>query len=192
MKQTLTAALVGGVILWVWGFLAWVVLPLHTSSMHRIANEDAVIEAMRPAMDAKGVYVFPSMPEDRMNQAAMDAWTQKYQRGPKGMIVYDPQGSDPMMPSQMIAGLIIFILTAFIAAWFLARSTAAASSYFSRVIFCGMLGIFVSFATHLTAWNWMGYPLDFTTAMAVDAIVGWLLAGLGIAAIMKTPKMETS
>ena len=192
MKKTIIGGVVGGIVLWVWGFLAWVILPLHTPAMRNIMNEDAVIGSMRSALDVKSVYVFPAMPADRSNQEAMDAWTQKYRRGPTGMIIYDPAGSDPMMPAQMIVGLVIFILSAFLASWFLSRSTAAASSYLTRVIYCGMLGIFVSFIAHLSAWNWMGYPLDFTTGMMIDTVIGWLLAGLGIAAIVKAPKMESA
>ncbi|MBI4548255.1 MAG: hypothetical protein HY707_09760 [Ignavibacteriae bacterium] len=191
MKKIILAAITGGIILWVWGFLAWVVFPLHKPSIRNISNEDAVIEVLRTNMDAKGVYIFPGMPAD-YNQASMEAYTQKYMRGPMGMIIYDPQGSDPMMASQFINGLIIFIISAFLAAWFLSRSTAAASSYFARVLFCGMLGIVVSVFTYLSAWNWMGYPLDYTTAMMIDAIVGWLLAGFGIAAIVKVAKTETA
>jgi len=191
MKKAILAGIVGGIILWVWGFFAWVVLPLHKPSMRNISNEDVVIEAMQTSIDAKGVYIFPGRPTDS-NPASMEAYTQKYMRGPMGMIIYDPQGSDPMMVSQMISGLIIFILSAVLAAWFLSRSTAAASSYFARVLFCGMLGIFISFFSHLSAWNWMGFPLDYTTAMMIDNIIAWLVAGLGIAAIVKVPKTGTA
>jgi len=191
MKKAILAGIVGGIILWVWGFLAWAVLPLHKPSMRNISNEDAVIEVLRTNINVKGVYIFPGMPLDD-NQASMDTYTQKYMRGPTGMIIYDPQGSDPMMLSQFINGLIILMISAFLAAWFLSRSTAAASSYMARVLFCGMLGIFISFFSHLSAWNWMGFPLDYTTAMMIDAIIGWLLAGLGIAAIVKVPKTETA
>jgi len=52
-------------------------------------------------------------------------------------------------------------------------------------MYCGVLGIFVSIVAHLTYWNWMGFPLDYTIAMMVDVIVGWILAGLGIAAVVK-------
>jgi hypothetical protein len=161
-------------------------------------NEDAVIAAMQTSMDKKAVYVFPSMPKfepgttSDQRKAATEVWSQKYQRGPTGMIIYDPSGSERMMPVQMIVGFVLEILIAFLAAWFLLRSTAAASGYFARVVYCGMLGIFVSFVTHLTNWNWMGYPFDYTTAWIFDNVVGWLLAGLGIAAVVKLPKLEAA
>lgn len=141
MKKTLLGGLVGGLILLVWGVIAWMVLPLHESSLRRISY---------------------------------------------------PQGSEPFMPARFLIGFIVNFIAAFFAAWFLARSTAAASSYMARVAFCGMLGIFASFAVHLPYWNWMYFPFDHTTAMIADTVLGWVLAGLGIAAIVKPPKMEAA
>jgi hypothetical protein len=97
-----------------------------------------------------------------------------------------------MMPRQMAVGIILDIIAACIVAWFLARSTAMNATYLSRVTYCGMFGIFVTFFTHLSYWNWMGYPADFTTGLIVDAIVSWLLAGLGIAAVVKAPQKSAT
>jgi hypothetical protein len=91
----------------------------------------------------------------------------------------------PMMPGQMIVGFINGVLSAMLAAWLLSRSTAASSTYFSRVAFCGALGIFASLVTHVVSWNWMGYPIGYTTGLITDAVVGWMLAGLGIGTIIK-------
>jgi hypothetical protein len=187
MKQLLIAAIIGGIILFVWGWLSWSVFPIHNSSMKSIENEEAVISTMHVNMTQEGVYVFPGMPATQ-DQAAVDEWTQKNKQGPIGMIIYNPEGSEPMMASQMIVGIIISIISSYLAAWFLSRSTAASSTYLARVAYCGMLGIFVSLVSHVVNWNWMGYPLDYTTSWIMDAVIGWILAGLGIASIIKTPK----
>ena len=191
MMKLIISTLVGGVILFLWGWLSWTVLPLHEASMHNINNEEAVITAMDVNMDHQGVYVFPAMPTGA-DQAALEEWSQKYQRGPIGMIIYNPDGAEPMMLSQMIIGLILTFISVFIASWFLSRSTAVTSNYIARVSYFGMLGIFVSVVAHLTNWNWMGYPLDYTTAWIFDTIIGWLITGLCVAAIIKVPKTETT
>jgi len=191
MKKLLIAGIVGGIILFLWGWLSWSVLPIHTSSMRNIGNEDAVVSSMHINMDQKGVYAFPAMPSTH-DQAAMDEWAQKYQQGPVGMIIYNPEGGEPVMSSQMIIGIIISILSSLMAAWFLSRSTAVGSTYILRVAYCGMLGVFVSFVSHLVNWNWMGYPIDYTIAWIMDAVIGWILAGIGIAAIIKAPKTSAA
>ena len=190
MKKIVIGGLIGGVILFVWSFLAWVILPLHTPTLHKIANEDAVVSALQPALPDKAVYIFPHNPGMSADQAAQNAWMEKTRRGPAGLIIYNPAGSDPMMTSQMVIGFIIDILAALLVAWLLTRSTALASSYFGRVAFCGMFAIFAMLFDYLTMWNWMGYPGDFTIALIVDGLIAWLLAGLGIAAVVKAPRSQ--
>jgi hypothetical protein len=190
MKKTLLGGIVGGIILFVWSFMAWVILPLHTSTMREIPNEDAVVAALKATLPTRGVYMLRHNPGMSADKAAQDAWLQKVAQGPNGMIIYDPAGAEPMMAGQMVGGLLIDILSALIVAWLLTRSTALSASYISRVMFCGMFAIFATAFDYLTMWNWMGYPGDFTTGLIVDALIAWLLAGLGIAAIVKTPKMQ--
>ncbi|MEW6510311.1 MAG: hypothetical protein AB1428_05065 [Bacteroidota bacterium] len=188
MKHIIVAGMVGGVILFLWGAIAWMVLPLHDSALKTITNEEAVIAAMKSGMNAKAVYTFPAMPRPEgtpaEQDAAREAWMKKYEAGPTGMVIFDPDGTSPMMPTQMVVGLINSILAAMIAAWLLSRSTAAGSGYIARVSFCGALGIFASLVTHTVNWNWMGYPLDYTTGLIADSVVGWVLAGLGIGKVI--------
>ena len=144
MKNILFAGLVGGIILFVWGALAWTVLPLHSGSLHVMPNEEAVVSAMKAGLDKKGVYLFPGMPahtgDAQLDKVAMDAWTAKYAAGPVGIVIYDPAGGAPTEMGQMVVGFIIGCLSALLAAWLLSRSTAASSSFLARVAFCGILG----------------------------------------------------
>lgn len=198
MKQILFGGIAGAVVLFIWGALAWTVLPLHRGSLHALPNEDVVIEILRATADRHAVYIIPARPQEspemsaEQRDALMQEFQRKYERGPIGLLVYNPRGASLTMAGQFVGGFIINFIAAFLAAWFLSRSTAAASSYVARVAFCGMLGVFVSVATHLPNWNWLGFPLDYTTASVADAVIGWLLAGLAIAAIVKVPKMESA
>jgi hypothetical protein len=189
MKNILFAGLVGGIILFVWGALAWIVLPFHTGSLHVMPNEEAVVSAMKAGLDKKGVYLFPGMPahtgDAQLDKVATDAWTAKYAAGPVGMLIYDPAGAAPTETGQMIVGFLTGFLSALVAAWLLSRSTAASSSYLARAAFCGILGIFASLVTHVVNWNWMGFPVDYTTGMIADTVIGWVLAGLGIGGLVK-------
>lgn len=186
MKQTIVGGLVGGIILFLWGMLAWTVLPLHEPSIREIPNEDVMLGMFKENLSAPGVYLFPATPKQDQ-QAEMELWSQKYQAGPIGMIVYDPRGGNPIMSGQMAVGLLLNFIAAFLASWFLVRSTAMTSTFVARVSFYGMIGVLISFASHLQGWNWMSYPMDYTTAMVADTIIGWLLAGMGTAAVFRKP-----
>lgn len=187
MTRTLLGGVLGGFILLVWGVLAWMILPIHKDTIKNLPNEEAVVAALQSTSE-QGVYYFPAMPQNSSDKAAMDAYTERYRRGPMGMIVFDPKGADPMMVSNIIVGLLIYILAAVVAAWFYERSTAITGTLLQRLSFFGMLGVFLSLATYFANWNWMGYPFGFTTSMAVDTIVAWLLAGWGITLVVKPPK----
>ncbi len=192
MKKILIGGIAGGVVLFIWSFLTWVILPLHEPSLHKIPNEDAAISALQSNLDEHAVYIFPKGPGPSADQASEDAWMKKMKRGPTGMIIYDPRGTDPMMPHQMVIGLILDILSAMIVVWFLSRSTALGSQFIGRVAFCSMFGIFVSIFDHLMTWNWMGFPGDFVHAMMIDAVLGWILAGVAIAALVRMPRPAVS
>jgi hypothetical protein len=190
MKTQVIGGLVGGVILFVWGALVWDVFPLHSSWMKTAANEDSILAVMKESMGPQGVYLLPAMPVKSGRtpeelKTAEKEWARKVEAGPNVLVVYHPAGMSSMESVQMIAGLLISCLSAFVASWLLARSTAFNEGYLARVAFCGVLGVFISLVTHLANFNWFGYPGDYTTAMILDSVGGWVLAGLGIAAIVK-------
>jgi len=191
MKRIIIAGIVGGIVYTIWGALAWMVLGIHDWTSVKITDEDAVVAILNENITQEGVYFFPAMPEpsSTMSEAEIsaqtDQWMEKYRRGPIGMIAYRPHGADPMMTSMYISGVIISILAALIVAWLLSRSTAMSQSYLARVSFCGTLAIFASIVTHVAFWNWMLMPFDYTIAMVLDVVLGWVVTGAVIAAIVK-------
>ena len=52
----------------------------------------------------------------------------------------------------------------------------------------GLLGLFAALVTHVAYLNWMWFPVDHTLAMSADVVIGWLLAGLAMAAIVGPQK----
>jgi hypothetical protein len=185
MNRVLLGGAVGGLLMFIWSAVAWIALPLHTSTLAAMANEDSVITAMKSGMDRKSVYMFPARQKSG-DQAATDVWKKKYNQGPVGIVIYNPAGASDLMLAEMGIGLVDSILTAMLAAWLLSRSTAAKSGFFARVMFCGMLGLFICLAVHVANWNWMMYPVDYTTGRIADSLVGWVIGGIGIAGFVKS------
>jgi len=187
MKKILLAGLAGGVLMFIWSAIAWVAIPLHTSTIGAMAHEDSVMAAMKTGMDRKMVYMFPARPTTG-GDAAMDAWKKKYTQGPVGMVIYSPAGGDLTKDvlAQVGIGILDDIIVAMIAAWLLSRSTAARSGYFARVMFCGMIGVIICLFIHVFNWNWI-YPADYTTGWILDTLVAWVAGGAGIAYFVKSP-----
>jgi hypothetical protein len=54
-----------------------------------------------------------------------------------------------------------------------------------RVLLVALMGLFGFVSISISYWNWYGFPTDFTVAEAITEVVGWLLAGLVMAAIVR-------
>jgi hypothetical protein len=182
MKRVLIAGLLGAVAFYVWGWISWAALPWHNATMPNLPNEDAVVETLRGNITSTGVYQFPGMPA---TEAESQAWTEKFKRGPFGVLFYTVEGTDPMGLQPFIGGFILAFLMATLAAYLLSLAGAKMAGYSQRVVFVTLLGVFAALASHITAWNWMFFPTAYSLVMAADVVISWLLAGLVIAWRMK-------
>lgn len=106
----------------------------------------------------------------------------KIQQGPTGILVIHPEGAEAMSPKQLGTELATNVVSALLAAWLLSK---VASGFTGRVLFVTLLGVFGFITISVPYWNWYGFPTDFTTAEGIDQVVGWFLAGLVLAAIVR-------
>jgi hypothetical protein len=191
MKRLLVAGVLGGVALFVWGFLSHVILPLGQTGLRTLPDEVLVVGPMQQSLQEPGIYVFPGMnPDLQSDPAVVEAWAEKHRAGPRGLIVYNPEGADPMSPTQLAIELLSNILAAVVAAYLISKTGAP----MARVIWLSMLlGLFAWAVVHVSHWNWYGFPGDYTAAALLDEVVGWSLAGVAMGWILKpAPEAETA
>ncbi|MFN2383195.1 MAG: hypothetical protein ABR559_02915, partial [Gemmatimonadota bacterium] len=79
MKRIMLAGLLGGLAVFVWGSVSWVVLPWHVATMHPIPDGEAVTEALAARVTEPGIYHFPGRAESGQEE---DAVAGRYERGP--------------------------------------------------------------------------------------------------------------
>jgi hypothetical protein len=190
MKRIVLAGIVGGVVLFVWGAVAWMVVPLHTPTIKTLPNEDAIRSVLREAVKEPGVYSIPGYPQGQSMSkqeaaAAMSSFEAKHRAGPVGVLVLRPQGGEPMEARVFLSGFILQVAVAAVAAWLLSLAAGNLRSYGARVQFVTVLGAFAALAVDLQYWNWWAFPTDYTIGMVADHVIGWFLAGLALAAIVK-------
>ncbi len=184
MNRTVIAGLVGGVVIFVWGAVAHMVLPLGHVGIDKLPGEDAVIEQLRDSTREPGVYLFPGMDlSETPSPDEQKAWEERYRRGPTGLVVFQPTGEQPMSAGHFIRQLLTNIAAALLAATIM--SMAVAGRYWVRVLIVGMMGLFAWLSISVPYWNWYRFPGDFTLAAAAEQVVGWLIAGAVMAAIVK-------
>lgn len=190
--RLILAAILGGAVLFVWGFVSHMMLPIGDMGVRYGARDDApLVLAMKEAFtQGEGVYFVPSMDKgDQGDEAKMAAWGAKAKAGPYAVVMYSPDGvkGDPgkMMP-QLPYEFFTNVFCAFIAALLV---SGISGSIMKRALFVMMMGVFAWAAVQVPQWNWYHFPLDYTVGGMIERTIGWFLGGLTIGSILK-PKFD--
>lgn len=184
--RVLVAAVVGGVLLFLWGFVAHVLLPFSEKAMKPIPNEAAVIEAVRGNVTENGVYFIPYLNYMKASPEEQQAYADKIASGPSGLLVLRTGGVTMDMKRELPMELMSNLLAALVAV--LAVTGLRARTYGGRVGAIFAFGVVAWLSISVSQWTWYGFSTDFLISDLVDQWGGWLLAGLGMAAVLKPKK----
>ena len=175
------AALLGAIVIFVWQFLAHMVLPIGEMGFRQPANEDVVLQAAATGLPQSGIYYLPYIDPNKMNDAAtVNAWAEKSMKNPFVWAVVDtsPRGDMKSMAPQLTKQFICNFLAALLATFVLA---ATAWTFGARVIGALAFGLFGWLMNIVPQWNWYRFPSDFMVGNLLEQGIGWLLAGIAIA-----------
>lgn len=181
MGRILAAALVGGVVMFMWGAVEHMATPLGEMGLSMIPKEEGLLSQMKQTVPAKGLYFFPGRDLKHDSEAAQKDWMDRMHRGPSGLLLINPNGAEAMEPKQLIIEFVSNVLAAFVLALLFAKwpvSKMTAGIIGLGVGFYGWMSILVSY------WNWYGFPADFTFAALVEQAVGGFLTGVVIAMVI--------
>lgn len=186
--RILLAGVIGGAILFGWGALAHMVLQFD-ASIKGLPNEEQIMSSLKENMLQHGVYAFPYMdPNEPMTEERWDAYVTKYRAGPTGLLIYVPSHDmEPMAPERLAAEGIVCFALAVLTAMLLGQAAPALPSYVLRVFFVFLVGLIAGIAVPLRNLIWWSYPSDYVMLQIAEQAVGFFLAGLAIAAIVRRP-----
>jgi hypothetical protein len=180
--RILVAGLIGGIVMFFWGAVAHMALPIGEMGMKVADGQGSAIAALQAsATQGAGVYMLPGMsPEQWQDEASRKAFVEQHQASPYAFVVYQPGGNPALsdMAPNLVKQFASDVLAALVAAWVLALGPMA---FGRRVLAAGAMGLFAWLAVQVPYWNWYLFPLDFTLAALVEQVVGWLLAGMAMA-----------
>ena len=182
MNRIVIGGIVGGVVMFFWGFVAHTLLPIGEMGISRLANEDAIIAAFADSGVESGLYVVPSLPEGEPTDEEMEAVMAKAEAGPMAFLAYSKDGT-PGMTVQLITQFVSDVLAALIAAMVIAKL----ATYGARLLGVTMMGVFAWLAISVPHWTWYRFPTEFLTAELLEQGIGWFAAGIVIAGIAKPP-----
>jgi hypothetical protein len=174
------AGLLGGLVMFIWGALAHMALPLGEMGMAQTKNEEAVLAVLKDNMPQQGVYIVPGLSTAQMSdESAVAAYKVKAVTQPNAFVVYQPQGRDgTQMGQNLLHEYICNTLAALFAAFIL---SLGAFTFSKRVVLSVGLGVFSWLTVSAPYWNWYRFPQDFSLANLAMLVIGWLLAGCAMA-----------
>jgi hypothetical protein len=165
--------ILGGVVLFFWGFLFHSVIPFANSTLHPFSNQDAVLQAALAGAPASGTYIVPNYSPD----ATPEQRKAVQEKAASGPIVLVAVRRDPVVLGRALGvQLGADLLAALFLTIVIMRSGASTA--------LGRAGLLVVVALagwamrSLPSWNWFGFGFDYVLAELVDMVVGFFLAGL--------------
>lgn len=170
MKKLIIAALVGGLILFIYQFLSWGLLNLHRDMQSYTPNQEEVLNYLNDNLE-EGFYFLPTVPEGASmeeEQAAMDAaigkpWAQVYMH--KSMTM--------SMGANMARGFVVDFLAIMLLSWILLKIPNA--SFSTILLSCIGIG-FISYLTDTyTRSIWYEFP---TMMNLIDALISFGAVGV--------------
>lgn len=183
------AAFLGGVAMFVWSAIAHMALPLGEAGLREVPGP-ATLEALQNNLgDQAGLYVLPGFglgPDatSAQKKEAMKHLDERVAKYPSGILMYHPTGARPMMMGRWLG---VEFATEFLESLLVVLLLVCTrlATFGARVGFVTVAGILAAIATNISYWNWYGFPTVYTAAYIFTQVVGFLLAGIAIALVLK-------
>jgi hypothetical protein len=183
MAKILIGGVVGGIVIFFWGFVSHMLLPLGEMGLKVLKSEEAVNAAIKSEVTEPGLYFVPGRDMSKTpTQEEMEAHMAKITAGPYGFMVLYPNGRDASLAKRLPIEFGTNVVCALLAAIFVSQLRPG---FLVRVACVTLVGLIGSIMTNVPYWNWYGFPTDFTLAQLGDHVVGWFLAGIVLAAIVR-------
>jgi hypothetical protein len=181
--RVILAAVLGGIVMFGWGAVSHMVLNIDADAFKMIPNEAAVAASMKENIPADGMYFVPGLDMTRHpTDEEMAAFEAKHKVGPTALIVYHQAGGEIMTPMQFGVQFGACVAAALLGAIILAF---AAVGFGRGVIISTLIGLAAWVSISIPYWNWYQFPTAFIRGEFIDQVVGWFLAGLVMAFILR-------
>ena len=135
--RLLLAAFLGGLVLFFWGFVANMLLPLGMVGYEYPLAEDPVLATLQAQLPREGIYMVPGLTQAQFaDPAQAEAFGKKTAANPYAFIVYQPQGENAL---EMMDELGLQLASSVLAADFLPNASAAAGSAYCASVMPGTM-----------------------------------------------------
>lgn len=187
MGKKLLAGVLGGLAFWGWSAVAHMLLPLGEAGVKEMPDEQTITASIKAGLPHRGLYIFPGTglpPTATQSEknAAMKTIYQKMATGPSGLLVYHPTRDASfirMLLTELGTNIVQMLLAVFL------LSQTRLSGFAARWWFVTMAGILAAISTNISYWNWYGFPRLYTLSYTATILIGFVVAGVIAAAMVK-------
>ncbi len=187
-KNVLLGTLIGGVILFLWGWISHTLLPIYNTSVLGFDNEDAVVQAILENAPVSGLYFIPYSPSTMATETEKQAVAERMKNGPF-VLASIRLGEMGSVKVNMIVQFLTDLLSALFVCLLLARTKEM--SFWNVILFVELIALIIFAAKSIPQWNWFGYGITFTIIEGFDTAARWFLAGIALA-MLNIGKTKTS
>ena len=180
MKNVVIGSLVGGLVLFIWGFLFWGLSGIPYTALSQAAPDDARAgQAMLEHFPQSGAYYIPGPhnPPDQLETL--------HEAGPVAFVFFNREGKALTPPSMLITGLLHQIVFALIIALGLHALGNALPGFGQRVRLIVTIGLASSLWAPVALVIWWYYPPTWQWWVAFEQFVGWVLIALVLAKFVR-------
>ncbi len=170
MSKQIIACVVGALILFIWQFLSWGILPVHKSEFGYTANQEQIMTCLSQNLTEAGTYMIPGPPPGTSHDEAQKEM-EKYSGKPWATIQYH-SSLDMSMGMNMFRGFAVDIITLLLLIWLFGKFSSF--NLQTSVTICIAIGLIAYLTIPYTNSIWFETK---TIGYLVDAIVPWAAIG---------------
>ncbi len=179
-KALVKGCIFGGVIVFAWMMVSWMVLPWHCWTLKSFDQNEQVAEALMNNASEDGMYLLPSICGATTENIGEKL--DEMNKGPYAFISLNRYGHD-VNAVQFILALIFQLIGALIITYLILHTHAL--NYFKKVWLITLIGFLIGFLPEMASWNWWGFSFGYVVVGIADSVIAWFLGGLAIAAVAK-------
>ena len=189
MVRIVLASILGGLLMFVWGAVSHMLVPFHSQALKPVPNEAAVLATLATDVGEPGMYFFPWIDMSGAATPEQQAdWERRLASGPSGLMIYKPNGGEAMSPRQLVSEFVSNVLAALFGAMLLVQLPGGIGR---RAFSIALVGVAAWLSLSVSMWTWYGFSTSYLLGDLVDQAGGWLLAGFGMAAMLKPRRIRS-
>jgi len=173
MKKWLIGSLVGGILVFLWQFLSWTILPIHSGEAKYTPAEKEILKSLSGLK--AGMYMLPTAPPEASSMDDHKKLAKEMDGKPWATVIYRTEYKNDMV-RPMIRGFLVDVFLVFLLIYILTRGgTPTPIRVFAGSV---ALGFFTFLVGPYTMHNWFQTPAETYTGHLIDGFVAWGLCGL--------------